>query len=55
MFYVTWTTFKFNRNQLGTVSAYVIISVLWSNQRAHYVISKKLLSQEFHCRTMDHK
>ena len=24
MFHVTWTTFKFNRNQLGTVSAYVM-------------------------------
>ena len=34
MFHVTWTTFKFNRNQLGTVSAYVMISVPWSNQRA---------------------
>ena len=35
MFHVTWTTFKFNRNQLGTVSAYVMISVPWSSQRAH--------------------
>ena len=24
MFHVTWTTFKFNRNQLGTVSAYLM-------------------------------
>ena len=24
MFHVTWTTFKFNRNQLETVSAYVM-------------------------------
>ena len=24
MFDVTWTDFKFNRNQLGTVSAYVM-------------------------------
>ena len=24
MFHVTWTTFKFNRNQMGTVSAYVM-------------------------------
>ena len=24
MFHVTWATFKFNRNQLGTVSAYVM-------------------------------
>ena len=24
MFHVTWTTFKFNRNQLGTVLAYVM-------------------------------
>ena len=24
MFHVTWTTFKFNRNQLRTVSAYVM-------------------------------
>ena len=35
MFHVTWTTFKFNRNQLGTVSAYVMISMPLSNQRAH--------------------
>ena len=35
MFHVTWNTFKFNRNQLGTVSAYVMSSVPWSNQRAH--------------------
>ena len=35
MFHVTWTTFKFNRNQLGTVSTYVMISVPWSNQRGH--------------------
>ena len=27
MFHVTWTTFKFNRNQLGTVSVYVMSSV----------------------------
>ena len=27
MFHVTWTTFKFNRNQLGTVLAFVMISV----------------------------
>ena len=25
------------------------------NQRAHQVISEKLLSKEFHCRTTDHK
>ena len=31
MFHVTWTTFKFNRNELGTVSAFVMISVPWSN------------------------
>ena len=24
MFHVTWITFKFNRNKLGTVSAYVM-------------------------------
>ena len=35
MFDVTWTTFKFSRDQLGTISAYVMISVPWSNQRAH--------------------
>ena len=28
-------TFKFNTNQLGTVSAYVMSAVPWSNQRAH--------------------
>ena len=50
MFHVTWTTFKFNRNQLGTVSAFVM-----SNQRVHQVIGEKLLSKEFHCRTTDHK
>ena len=55
MFHVTWTTFKFSRNQLGTVSAYVMSSVTWSNQSAHQVISEKLLSKEFHCRTKDHK
>ena len=55
MFHVTWTTFKFNSNQLGTVSAYVMISVPWSNQRAHQVISEKLLSKKFYCRTKDHK
>ena len=27
MFHVTWTTFKFNRNQLGTFSAFVMMSV----------------------------
>ena len=53
VFHVTWTTFNFNRNQLGTVSAYVMISVAWSNQRAHQVISEKLLSKEFHCGTTD--
>ena len=28
-------TFKFDTNQLGTVSAYVMSAVPWSNQRAH--------------------
>ena len=51
LFHVTWTTFKSSRNQLGTVSAFVMISVPWSNQRAHQVNSEKLLSKEFHCRT----
>ena len=50
MFHVTWTTFKFNRNQLGTVSAFVMISVPGRNQCAHQVISEKLLSKEFHGR-----
>ena len=54
MFHVTWTTFKFNRNQLGTVSAYVMISVPWSNQRAYEGIRKKLLSKEFQYGTTDH-
>ena len=40
---------------MGTVSAYVMSSVSWSNQRAHYVIRENLLSKEFHCRTKDHK
>ena len=35
MFHVTWTTFKFSRNQLGMVSVYVMSSVPWSNQRVH--------------------
>ena len=55
MFHVTWTTFKFNRNQLGTVSAFVMISAPCSNQRAHRVINEKLLYKEFHCITTDHK
>ena len=54
MFHVTWATFKFNRNQPGTVSAFVMISMPWSNQRAHQVISEKSLSKEFHCGTTDH-
>ena len=45
MFHVTWTTFKFNRNQLGMVSVFVMISVPWSNQRAHQIISEQLLSK----------
>ena len=48
-------TFKFNTNQHWTVSAFVMISVIWSNQRAHQVISEKLLSKEFHFMTTDHK
>ena len=55
MFHVTWATFQFNRNQLRTVSAYVMSSVPSSNQRAHKVINEKSLSKEFHCRTKDHK
>ena len=35
------------RNQLGTVSAFVMISVPWSDQRAQQDISKKLLSKNF--------
>ena len=46
MFNATWTTFKFNKNQLGTVSAFFMISVPWSNQRAHQVIGEKLLSKD---------
>ena len=53
MFHITWATFKFSGNQLGMVSAYVMSSMPWSNQRAHYVISEKLLSKEFHCRAKD--
>ena len=37
------------------VSAYVIISVPWSNRCADQVINEKLLSKEFHRGTMDHK
>ena len=54
MFHITWTTFKFNRDQLGTVLAFVMIFVSSSDQRAHQVISDKLLSKELHCRTTDH-
>ena len=54
MFHVTWITFIFNRNQLGTVSAFFMSSVPWSNQRAHQVISENLLSKEFHCMTANH-
>ena len=54
MFQVTWATFKFNKNQLGTVSAFVMISVPWSDQRVHQAIGEKILSKEFHCRTTDH-
>ena len=32
-----------------------MISVPSSNQRAHQVISEKLLSKEFHCGTKEHK
>ena len=42
MFHVIWTTFKFSKNQLGTVSAFVMISVPWSNQRAHQLRIKSL-------------
>ena len=38
---------KFNRNQLGTVSAYVMISVPWSNHRAHLVISENYSAKNF--------
>ena len=55
MFHITWTTYKFNRNQLGMVSVFVMISVPQSNQRVHQVTGEKLLSKEFHCVTTDHK
>ena len=55
MFHLPWSIFKFNTNKLGTISAFLMISVRWSNQRAHQVISEKLLSKEFHCRTTDLK
>ena len=55
MFHLTWITFRFSRNLLGTVSAYVMSSKPWSNLCAHQVISEKLLSKEFHWRTKDHK
>ena len=38
MFHVTWTTFKFNRNQLGTVSAYAIRLWLIALLSVHLVI-----------------
>ena len=37
------------------VSAYVMSSMPWSNQRAHQVINEKLLYKEVHYRTKDHK
>ena len=55
MFLLTWITFRLSRNQLETVSAYVMISKPWSNLYAHQVISEKLLSKEFYWRTKDHK
>ena len=45
MFHITWPTFKFNRNQLGTVLVFVMISMLSSNQRAHQLIGEKLLQK----------
>ena len=47
MFQATWTTFKFKRNQLGMVSAFVIISVAWSNQRAHKSLAKNYSLKNF--------
>ena len=35
MFLLTWITFRFSRNQLGMVSAYVMSSKPWSNLYAH--------------------
>ena len=35
MFHITWITFRFSRNQLGMVSAYVMSSKPWSNLCAH--------------------
>ena len=47
MFHVTWTTFKFNRNQLRTVSAYVI----WLWLIAFLMCTLKWLSSiEVQCR-----
>ena len=55
MFHITWTTFKFNKNQLGTVSMFVMISVLWIIINVLIKsLTKNLLSKEFHCRTTDH-
>ena len=47
MFHVTWTTFKFNRNQLGTVSAFVMIFVPLSNQRVHHSSAKNYSPKNF--------
>ena len=46
-FNVTWTTFKFNRNRLGTVSAYVMSSVPWSNKRAIISLEKNYSPKNF--------
>ena len=40
IFHLSWIIFNFNINQLGTVSALVIISVPWSNEHVHEVITK---------------
>ena len=55
MFHVTCTTFKFNKNQLGTVSANVMISVPWSNQRAQSYWKKNYSPKNFSVREKDHK
>ena len=40
-------SFNFSRKQLGTVSAWIIIFMPYSNERAHEVINKNLFPRNF--------
>ena len=47
MFHVTWTTFKFNRNQLRTVLSFVMISVPWNNNVPIKSLAKNYSPENF--------